>query len=131
MIVSSQPGTGLYREKFGGVEGIRLINLPEQTTSTTRDEIPMTNLEYFSEVFENLTKDHVFIFEPLSSLILHIGVAQAYRFISKSLEHLSALGVTLIVFLNKEGHDKKDVSNFENLFRNIGEIEEGKLKKVR
>ncbi|MFQ5800730.1 MAG: hypothetical protein ACE5HH_03295, partial [Candidatus Hydrothermarchaeales archaeon] len=131
VVVSTQPATSHYKERFNGIRGIKVINLPDQAPMPEKDEIPMTNLEYFSEVFEELSKHHVFVFEPLSSLILHIGISQAYRFISQTLNRLSNLGVTFIVFMNKVGHDKKDISNFENLFINIAEIEEGKLKKVR
>jgi hypothetical protein len=131
IVVSTQPATTYYKDRFGGLQGIRIINLPDQATMPAKDEIPMTNLEYFSEVFETLTKQHVFLFEPLSNLILNVGVGQAYRFISQTHNRLSSLGVTFIVFMNKEGHDKKDISNFENLFMNIAEIEEDKLKKVR
>jgi hypothetical protein len=129
--VSTQPGTAHYCERFADVQGIRVIDLPDTAASLpSKDEIPMANLEYFSEVFEELTKDHVFIFEPLSSLMLHIGVAQSYRFVSQTLSRLSKMGITFIVFLNREGHDKKDISNFENLFMNIAEIKDGKLQKV-
>ncbi|MFQ5800333.1 MAG: helix-turn-helix transcriptional regulator [Candidatus Hydrothermarchaeales archaeon] len=131
VIVSTQPSTSHYRERFKGVPRMRVINLPDQATTPEKDEIPMTNLEYFSKIFETLTKDHVFVFEPLSNLILHVGIDQAYRFASQAQSRLSALGATFIVFMNREGHDKKDVSNFENLFMNIAEIEGGKLKKVR
>lgn len=131
VLVSTQPATAHYRERFSGVQGVRIINLPDQAAMPSKDEIPMTNLEYFSEVFETLTKDHVFIFEPLSNLILNIGVGQAYRFISQTLNRLSTMGVTFIVFMNREGHDKKDISNFENLFMNIAEIDGERLKKVR
>jgi hypothetical protein len=131
VIVSTQPSTIHYRDRFREVEGIRVIDLPDQSTKPEKDEIPMTNLEYFSEVFEELNNQHVFIFEPLSNLILHVGVAQTYRFVSQTMNRLSKAGITFIVFLNKVGHDKKDVSNFENLFMNIAEVEDGKLKKVR
>jgi hypothetical protein len=132
VIVSTQPTTSHYRERYKGLQGIQVIDLLDQTVGLpSKNEIPMTNLEYFSEVFEELTKEHVFIFEPLSNLLLHIGVAQSFRFVSQSLSRLSKMGITLIVFLNSEGHDKKDISNFENLFMNIAEIKDGKLQKVR
>jgi hypothetical protein len=131
VIVTNQPATTHYRERFKEVQGIRVIDLPDQAIIPNKDEIPMTNLEYFSEVFEDLANQNIFIFEPLSNLILHIGVAQSYRFVSQTMNRLSKKGVTLIVFMNKEGHDKKDISNFENLFMNIAGIDDGKLKKVR
>lgn len=132
VIVSTQPGTSHYRERFTGLQGIQVIDLPDTSASLpSAEEIPMTNLEYFSEVFEKLSSNHVFIFEPLTSMILHIGVAQSYRFVSQTLSRLSKMGITFIVFLNKEGHDKKDISNFENLFMNIANIKDSKLQKVR
>lgn len=132
VIVSTQPSVNHFRTRFKDTSGIRVIDLPDTAASPPGDdEIAMTNLEYFSEVFEELTGDHVFIFEPLTSMILHIGVAQSYRFVSQTLSRLSKMGVTFIVFLNKEGHDKMDISNFENLFMNLAEIKDGKLQKVR
>jgi hypothetical protein len=130
VIVSTQPSTSHYKDRFREVPGIRVIDLPDQSTIPAKDEIPMTNLEYFSEVFEELNNQHVFIFEPLSNLILHVGVAQSYRFVSQTMNRLSKAGITFIVFINKVGHDHKDVSNFENLFMNIAKVEDGKLKKV-
>jgi hypothetical protein len=131
IIVSTQPATAHYREKFSGTQGIRIINLPDTSTLPGKDEIPMTNLEYFNEIFESLHHDCVFIFEPLSNLILHVGIAQAFRFISQTQTTLSDKDVAFIVFLNKVGHDKKDISNFENLFMNLADVENNKLKRVR
>ena len=131
VIAASQPATALYRDKYSGVAGIRVINLPERSTAVGDEEIPMTNLEYFGEVFEELSKSHVFILEPLSSLILHVGVSQAYKFVSQTLDRLSGSGATFIVFMNIKGHDKMDIANFENLFMNIATVEHGKLKKVK
>jgi hypothetical protein len=131
VIVSSEPTASQYKERFKGIAGIRVIDLSDPATIPSRDQIPVTNLEYFSEVFEDLSDRNVFVFEPLSNLVLHVGVAQAYRFISQTINRLSKKGVTFISFLNKEGHDRKDISNFENLFINIANIEEGRLKKVK
>ncbi len=131
IVVSSQPGTANYRERLKGIPGVRVIDLSLRSSIPTGDAIPVTNLEYFSEVFEELDGRHVIVFEPLTHLILQIGVSQAYRFISGSLNQLSRLGATLIVFINKEGHDTQDLSNFENLFTNIADIEDGRLKKVK
>ncbi|GBE55893.1 hypothetical protein BMS3Bbin16_00088 [archaeon BMS3Bbin16] len=132
IIVSTEPSVNHFRTRFKDTKGIRVIDLPDTAaTSPDVDEIAMTNLEYFSEVFEELTGDHVFIFEPLTSLVLHIGVAQSYRFVSQTLSRLSKMGVTFIVFMNKYGHDSMDISNFENLFMNLAEIRDGKLQKVR
>jgi hypothetical protein len=130
VIVSTQPGTTHYSDRLKGVQGIQVVELTEQSALPTKDAIPMTNLEYFSEIFDDLTPQHIFIFEPLTNLILHSGVSQAYRFISQTLTRLTKLGVTFIVFMNKSGHDKIDISNFENLFLNIAVIEDSKLKKV-
>jgi len=131
IVVSNQPGTANYRERLKGIPGIRVIDLSLRSSIPTGDAIPVTNLEYFNEVFEELDGRHVIVFEPLTHLILQIGVSQAYRFISGSLNQLSRLGATLIVFINKEGHDTQDLSNFENLFSNIADIEDGRLKKVK
>jgi hypothetical protein len=131
VLVSTQPSISRYKDRFTGVQSIRVINLPDQAAVTVGDEIPMTNLEYFSEIFETLKKDNVFVFEPLSNIILHLGVDLAYKFASQAQNRLSTLGATFIVFLNREGHDKKDISNFENIFINIASIEDSKLKKVR
>jgi hypothetical protein len=131
VLVSTQPSTSHYKARFKGVQKVRIINLPDQAAVTVDDEIPMTNLEYFSKTFETFKKDNVFIFEPLSNLILHVGVDLAYKFASRAQNHLSTLGVTFIAFLNREGHDKKEISNFENIFMKIAAIDDGKLKRVR
>ncbi len=131
VLVSTQPTTSRYRQHFKGLQGIRIINLPDQATMPDEDEIPMTNLEYFNEVFEHLTKDHVFVFEPLSPLILHIGVDHAYRFISQAQNRLLTIGTSFIVFMNREGHEKKDMANFENIFSKIAVLDDSELKKLR
>jgi len=131
IIVSTQPSVAHYNESYKATMGVRIIDLPHQSGVPKENEIPMTNLEYFSEIFEEVGGRHVLIFDSLSNLILHIGVAQAYRFVSETLSKLSNKGSTLIVFINKIGHDQMDISNFENLFMNIAVVEEGKLKKVK
>lgn len=131
VIAATQPSASKHREQFKDTQGLRVIELIEQSGIPTKDEIPMTNLEYFSEVFEALGPDDVFIFESLSNLVLEIGVAQAYKFISGAASTLTREKVTFIVFINRLGHDDKDISNFENLFTNIGIVDENKLKKVR
>lgn len=137
LLVSSQPSTRHYLEKFrseiesGGVE---VVNLPAKESITPRPngtkEIPMTKLEYFSEVFEELSVGSIVIFEPLSSLILNIGIGAAYKFISQTLDRLSNDGISFIVFLNDKGHNREEVSSFENLFINLARVEGGELRKV-
>jgi len=131
VIAATEPASSYYAQRFDRREGLRIIELSEQGSMPGANTIPMTNLEYFSQVFEELDERHVLIFESLSNLMLQIGVAQAYRFISQALTQLSRQGVTFIVFINRLGHEEKDISNFENLFMNIAEIKGGRLRKVR
>ncbi|MFQ5888254.1 MAG: carboxypeptidase-like regulatory domain-containing protein, partial [Candidatus Hydrothermarchaeales archaeon] len=93
-------------------------------------EIPIKKPEYFTEEFEKLSPGNVVVFEPLSDLINNMGTDAAYKFISQTIDRLSSDGISFIAFLNQEGHNKKDLNSFENLFINLAKIEDGKLKKI-
>ena len=137
-LVSMQPRTEAYRREFARLidEGrVRVINLASKGSPPRSDsgieEVPIANLEYFSAVFEEMPAGALFIFEPLSSVVLTLGAENAYRFISRTVEHLSNEGLFFICFVNREMHSAKELSSFRELFMNVGEIEEGRLRRVR
>jgi len=111
--------------------GLKIVNLTGENVSPTKEEIPMTQLEYFSDLFDTLGTGDVIIFEPVSNLMLNTGTAQTYKFVSSTIEKLAQRSVTFIAFINKAGHERRDISNFENLFMHIAEISESRLKKMR
>lgn len=133
-LILTQPLTQQFKEMLKGSaeEGsLKIVNLTGENISPTKEEIPMTQLEYFTDLFEALSTGSVIVFEPVSNLMLSIGTAQAYKFISSTIEKLAQKSITFIAFINKEGHEKRDISNFENLFMHIAEIKEGRLKRMR
>lgn len=135
LLILTQPAFSTFKNKKQGAyaassEKIKLINLVTENITPTEEEIPVTKLEYFNEHFEELKAGDVVIFEPLSNLILAIDVASAYKFVAKIIERLSAKKITFIAFINKQGHEARDISNFENLFMHLAEIKDGKLRKL-
>ncbi|NOZ76280.1 MAG: carboxypeptidase regulatory-like domain-containing protein [Euryarchaeota archaeon] len=123
---------GMYRRRL---KDVRIITLPTEGAAPTDDEaieeIPMTNLEYFKAVFDEMPESGVFLFEPLSNLILNIGMDGAYKFISSALDHLTRKGPAVYAFINRDVHDRREVSSFENIFLNIFKADKGRLKKLK
>jgi hypothetical protein len=137
-LVSMQPRTAEYRREFAKLIGegrVRVINLATKGSPPKSDsgieEVPIANLEYFNAVFEEMPAGALFIFEPLSSVVLTLGAEHAYRFISRTAEHLSNEGLFFICFINKEMHSAKEVSSFRELFMNVAEIKDGRIRRVR
>ncbi len=137
-LVSMQPRTEAYRREFAKLIGegrVRVINLATKGSPPKSDsgieEVPIANLEYFNAVFEEMPAGALFIFEPLSSVVLTLGAEHAYRFISRTAEHLSNEGLFFICFINKEMHSAKEISSFRELFMNVAEIKEGRIRRVR
>ncbi|NOZ58179.1 MAG: carboxypeptidase regulatory-like domain-containing protein [Euryarchaeota archaeon] len=137
-LVSMQPRTSRYREMFANfIEAgrVRVINLATKGGPPERDsgieEVPISSLEYFSAVFEEMPAGALFIFEPLSSVIVTLGAEQAYRFVSRTAEHLSNEGLFFICFVNREMHSTRELSSFRDLFMNVAEIAGGRIRKVR
>ena len=137
-LVSMQPRSAEYRREFAELieKGrVRVINLATKGKPPASDsgieEVPISNLEYFNAVFEEMPAGALFIFEPLSSVILTLGAEHAYRFISRTAEHLSNEGLFFICFINREMHDAKEISSFRELFMNVAEIREGRIRRIR
>ncbi|WP_457554402.1 carboxypeptidase regulatory-like domain-containing protein [Candidatus Pyrohabitans sp.] len=137
-LVSMQPRTSKYRQMFSELmqEGrVRVINLATRGKPPESDsgieEVPISNLEYFSAVFEEMPAGALLVFEPLSSVILTVGAEHAYRFVSRTVEHLSNEGLFLICFINREMHSARELSSFRELFMNVAEIRDGKIRRTR
>jgi len=130
VLILTQPLTQQFKER-AMPQNLKVVNLTTEHAAPTKEEISMTQLEYFSDIFDNLSEGGVIIFEPVSNLILNAGTAQAYKFISSTIEKLSQKSITFIAFINKSGHEKRDLSNFENLFMHLAEIKDNKLKKMK
>ncbi len=135
LIASMPPRADEYSERFEKYikEGrVRIIRVPLRGKLPESDkniqEIPMTNLEYFTAVFEEMPAGALFIFEPLGSTILNLGRNQAYRFISRASDFLSREGLFFISFLNK--NMEEEVQNFRDLFSVVAEIRGKKLFKL-
>jgi hypothetical protein len=128
-LVPSQLRINKYRERFG--DNIRMISLPLSSSKPLTDEkiseIPMTNLEYFKAVYEEMSAGSVLIFEPLSSLVMNLGFEPAYKFVSESLEYLIGEGLSLICLLNITEHDEKVIASFRDLFNLVAHIKDGRL----
>jgi predicted transcriptional regulator len=124
-VVASPPMARSHRRRFG--EKVRVVDLLTEGEPPMDDEIsaiPMTNLEYFRPVFSGLAEGGVVVFEPLSHLAMNIGVDGTYKFISSAIDQLSQRGVRFIAFLNRDAHEAKEVSSFENLFIGIHQMED-------
>jgi len=135
-LAAMPPRSQQYRKEFEDYikEGkMRVINVPLRGSLPESDrniqEIPMTNLEYFRAVIEEMPAGSLLIFEPLSSLIINLGKNPAYQFISKTVDLLSKEGLFFISFINKESSE--EASMFRDLFVAVAEISEGKLKRIR
>jgi hypothetical protein len=130
--VCSPSKAGMYRRRL---KDVRVITLPTEGAAPSDDEaigeIPMTNLEYFRAVYDGMSKDGVLLFEPLSNLILNLGIDPAYKFVSHAVDYLSGKGLAFYAMINKEVHDRREVSSFENLFLNVFDVEKGRLKKLK
>lgn len=113
----------------------RVISLATSSTSALPSEkiseLPMTNLEYFKAILEEMPRGSMLIFEPISALILNIGYSAACKFLSEATEQLSRRSHYLVGFVNREAHEQKELASLRNLFANLAEVEGGKLRKVK
>ncbi len=137
LLVSSRPRTDVYldalRKHFEN-GALRLVNLSITGTLSLESEIieiPVKQLEWFSDVFGRLTKDSIVIFEPLSDIILHIGMEQSYTFLRHNVELIQKGGAGVAVMINYNAHKKEDLSAFENLLLNLARISNDRLEMIR
>lgn len=133
-LASMPPRSYYYQKRFTSREGgVRVVNVPLRGKPPRSDrniqEIPMSNLEYFRAVFEEMPAGSLFIFEPLSTLILNQGRNPAYKFIASGVEALGREGMYFISFVNTE--DVKETSMFRELFAVVARISEGRLEMVK
>jgi len=113
--------TGAVAEKGGGLE--------EELLS-----VSINNLEYLTEITQEMEERSVLIFEALTGLILALGSERreaVYKFFSSIVEDMSAGERTLIAFLNREAHEREVVSAYEGLFINLLKIEGESFIKVK
>ncbi|GBE55098.1 hypothetical protein BMS3Bbin15_01263 [archaeon BMS3Bbin15] len=134
-LAAMPPRSYQYRKEFEGYikEGkVRIINLPPRGALPESDrniqEVPMTNLEYFRAVMEEMPAGSLLIFEPLSSLIINLGKNPAYQFILKVVDYLSKEGIFFVTFINKE--TSEEASMFRELFVAVAEISGGRLRRI-
>ncbi|GCC11159.1 hypothetical protein IPdc08_01208 [archaeon] len=134
-LAAMPPRSYQYRKEFGSYikEGkLRIINVPPRGALPESDrniqEVPMTNLEYFRAVMEEMPAGSLLIFEPLSSLIINLGKNPAYQFILKVVDYLSKDGIFFVTFINKE--TSEEASMFRELFVAVAEISGEKLRRI-
>ncbi len=137
LLVSSPPRTGVYLDalkKHFENGTLRLVNLSITGTLSLESEvieIPVQQLEWFSDVFRRLTKGSIVIFEPLSDIILHLGMEQSYKFLRQNIELIQKMGAGIAVMINYNAHRKEDLSAFENLLLNLARISDDRLVMIR
>ena len=139
LLVSSQPRTNMFYKIFkDGVKGglLKLIDMPR----TKREfggknpgilEIPMTSLEYFSAVLDNIPKESVIIFSTLSKLIKNLDEKSVYEFLVRLIDALCDRDVSFVALVNRDAHSPDEIAGLEELFPSIARFERGKLNKVK
>jgi hypothetical protein len=137
VLISSQPKTNFYHIKFRRYieedKVMKLIDLSRRVEFSIGKiiEISMHKLEYFSIGFEKLPKESVVILESLTPLILSVGFTKAYNFILNAAETLPNKGIDFVALLNREAHDKKEISIIEDLFISLKRICSGELRDIK
>ncbi len=139
ILVSSQPRTNVFYKNLEDEvgEGIcKLVNMPRARTEFRKIrkgmiEIPMTSLEYFGAIIDELPEDSVIIFTPLSKLIKNLDEKSVYHFLVKMIDLLAEKNITFIAMVNEDAHTKGEIAGLEELFMNIAKVEDGKLVKIK
>lgn len=140
IIVSSGPWTQKISAELSQeietketVKLIDLVNIRRDLVKSRKGifEIPMGSLEYFDEIWSTSPGGTIVVFTALSQLLLTAGMKTSYQFVNNMLENLIRRKMGAFIFINREGHDIKEISGFENLFMNVYEIKGGKLKKIK
>ncbi|MFQ5800815.1 MAG: hypothetical protein ACE5HH_03735 [Candidatus Hydrothermarchaeales archaeon] len=149
ILISQAPRTKMYHEKleyFIQKDVIKLVDItiesplakPQMFRVTTRGDetvaaeeigiipVSINNLEYLTEITEEMPDGSILIFEALTGIILSLGEDRkeaVYKFFSGIVEEMSTRDRTLVVFLNRSAHEKEVVSAYEGLFMNILKLE--------
>jgi hypothetical protein len=97
-------------------------------------QVSVNNLEYVSEITEQMEESSVLIFEALTGIILALGKAKkeaVYKFFSTIVEEMSARDRVLVAFLNSGAHENEIVSAYEGLFVKIFKIDNNSLVSLK
>jgi hypothetical protein len=92
--------------------------------------VSINNLEFLTEITEEMTAGSVLLFEALTGLILALGKEKkesVYKFFSTLIEEMSEKERIMVAFLNINAHEKEIVSAYEGLFMKIFKIENGHI----
>lgn len=137
ILVTSPPMTSLYYERFRELIKVGRVRLADITMekplplNRDRVKIQMNELGRLSEIYSKSPENSVVIFEPVSDVILTVGIEHAYKLLSHWLEICSSKNVSFIALLNQKAHEKKAVGIFDSLFLNIAVLSKNRLKKVK
>ncbi|RMF91184.1 MAG: hypothetical protein D6733_01865 [Methanobacteriota archaeon] len=150
VLVSQAPRAGLYHEKLQYFIEKELVKIVEITAESplakphmfkvatgggaAQEEedvkkvirVSINNLEYLTEIAEQMPEGSVLIFEALTNIILSLGKERkeaVYKFFSGIVEEMSAKDRTLVAFLNRGAHEASLISAYEGLFVTILQIE--------
>ena len=135
ILVSTEPRTSIYREKLEDLVDVGAMKFIEISTGvteiTTEDEVirvPITELNQFLDLFDQLPPGVRVIFEPLSHLILRQGPEETYKLVSSMAEKFSHKNLDIVAMINRDAHDEKVVSQFKGLFVTHAELTSDKIK---
>jgi hypothetical protein len=150
VLISQAPRAGMYYEKleyFIEKEVVKVVDITTESPlarpqmfrvasgggeAMHADEkkglinVSINNLEYLTEITDQMPEGSVLIFEALTGIILSFGSERKeaiYKFFSGIVEGMSAKDRTLVVFLNRGAHEMETVRAYEGLFITILKIE--------
>jgi hypothetical protein len=108
----------------------------KELTEIESDLIPVSvnNLEYVTEITEQMESGSVLIFEALTGIILALGKDKkeaVYKFFSTIVEEVSAKDRILVAFLNSGAHANEIVSAYEGLFVKIFKIDNNSIVSLK
>ncbi|NOZ77486.1 MAG: DUF3795 domain-containing protein [Euryarchaeota archaeon] len=138
VLASTNPRTTFYLKKLKklmDVGGIKIVNMVREGKEEAGNEdvldIPLANLNRLLAFLYGVPRGTVFIFEPLSQLILNSGKQRAFEYIVTVSDALSRRGIDFIAFMNREAHKYSVEAAFEGLFINLAEISEDKIRNTK
>ena len=158
VLVTQPPRSRMYIERFHGfVEkgDLKIVNLTTEnplarpqmfritpnlneneaaTKETDFVSVSINNLEFLTEIVEQMQWDGVLVFEALTGIILGLGKEKkeaVYKFFSSIVEEMSANQRILIAFLNRSAHEKETISAYEGLFVKILKIEDDSIHSIK
>jgi|GEM_PF-4411892 hypothetical protein len=137
LIISTLPKSNLYFEAFereikkGKVKLVEITITGTRSANTTPMKLPISELDWLREVYAEIPKGGIIIFEPLSDTIINLGYLPSYKLVRHWIEMCSEKNLSFIALLNYTSHHKETISAFEGLFLTVALVEDKKLLKVR